>query len=136
MLSNGTAYLCGRFSDTATFGAISVVSVGQQDIFLARIDNCVAPLISSAEEQLISTHSVSIYPNPTSGHLSIGLSNFPVEARMRYRISDVSGTAAMNGTLPVNTQVAELDVSTLTRGVYMLRIIGSQASSASMFIKQ
>ncbi len=136
MLSNGTAYLCGQFSDTATFGAISVVSVGQQDIFLARIDNCVAPLISSAEEQLISTHSVSIYPNPTSGHLSIGLSNFPVEARMRYRISDVSGTAAMNGTLPVNTQVAELDVSTLTRGVYVLRIIGSQASSASMFIKQ
>lgn len=71
---------------------------------------------------------VKIYPNPTSGKLFITLEKDKLEKIMIYSITGEKVTEAIN----IGN---EIDVASLSNGMYFLEIISSEGRSVQKFIK-
>jgi PKD repeat protein len=91
-------------------------------------------LVRPAEDQLCKTgikeglsldKYISVYPNPTTGQLTIS-ANLPTEERVMMTITNALGqqiTAVSNGYLSQNSFI--VDLSSQAAGVYMLNIISA-----------
>ncbi|WP_066219891.1 T9SS type A sorting domain-containing protein [Formosa haliotis] len=71
------------------------------------------------------------YPNPTSDRLTIKMSASQFGT---YKILDVSGRVTKNGVFPNGIQSVELDVSALSKGMYLIELQGKQNKTVK-FIK-
>lgn len=63
----------------------------------------------------------SIYPNPSSGELSIALAKSSKNICI-FHCYDLSGKLLLSKTIPVGIQVAQFDLSALSNGVYFVEI--------------
>ena len=66
--------------------------------------------------------SLNIYPNPTQGLLYLD-AHFPASVALTVQVFNAVGQAVRTETLPaVSTGVVSLDISTLSNGIYTLRL--------------
>ncbi len=65
------------------------------------------------------TPAMHIYPNPASEKLTLELSNMPGNASV-VTIYKITGSAVYNASL--NTEIIEIDVSTLDAGLYIIKV--------------
>ena len=83
------------------------------------------------KENYISNSNLLIYPNPTSSNLNVQLKD-EMESSS-YFIYDGQGKLIRTGKL-IN-QMAEIPVSTLSNGLYLLEISNSKNKTTAKFIK-
>jgi hypothetical protein len=82
------------------------------------------PVDKTPEVLQMAGYRVTIYPNPTLGHLKIEVANFPTHQEAYYYIFNVSGTTIIPKT-PYNQSV-DIDLTAYPTGLYVLRnIIGN-----------
>ncbi|MGJ8661537.1 MAG: T9SS type A sorting domain-containing protein, partial [Bacteroidota bacterium] len=75
-----------------------------------------------------------VYPNPTSGELSIQLPNIVTNAKLI--VFNTMGQIVHESTPVVNSnKVIKTDVSSLSEGVYIVRLQGDQFSSETRLVK-
>ena len=75
--------------------------------------------LNSTEEELFAAQ-VRVFPNPTSGELSVNLPAFASGSDVVYEISDLAGKVCMR--VVGNFLSGELDLGNLANGMYLLSI--------------
>jgi len=78
----------------------------------------------------------AIYPNPTDGLFNIDIWGSPAENRINYSIYDMIGNSVRSGNfVSVNGKShAVLDMSGVSRGVYMIRLYNDSMNNAFKII--
>ena len=76
------------------------------------------------------SHEISIYPNPTSGRLTL---NVEFKGLKKYQIYGMDGKLVKSGSFTLLT--TELDVQELSSGIYIVEITGEREMHRSRFEK-
>jgi len=74
---------------------------------------------------------IAMYPNPTQFDLTFASNEFGLEDTTQYTIYDVRGTTIANGTLSNR----KIDVSTLSRGMYVVNLQNGTKTVSRKFVK-
>jgi len=81
--------------------------------------------------------SLSVYPNPARETLNIvNLSDVTKSKNVTVSVSDFNGKTVLTGKLVSNSNSAELNVSMLPKGMYMLKVQTESGTSFTKFVKQ
>ena len=101
------------------FGSLRTIA-GQLRLGLARLTNSNVGLATQAAAAALP---LEVYPNPTSQRLTVALpaATSPLQATLL----DLTGRPVRRWTLPAHQPQANLDLSTVAAGVYVLRIPGA-----------
>jgi len=84
---------------------------------IAKIDSM---LISKPITEIQGEMAISLFPNPTKGHVTINIANMPDNANGEIILSDMTGRLLLKqSTFRVTTQ---LDLSSHPTGLYVLKI--------------
>lgn len=110
----------------------NTVSGGRLNLFnsLLELDLC--------ETALGPLAFTNIYPNPTSGKLTIEFET-PDFEEYKIEISDIAGRKVLSNplqTIAFSPSFTEIDVSQLPAGAYLINIVGAARSETFTFIKQ
>ena len=106
-------------SKIVVFGSFRTVA-GQVRLGLARLTN---PNVGLATRAAAAALPLEVYPNPTSQRLTVVL---PAAASpLQATLLDLTGRPVRSWTLPAHQPQANLDLSTVAAGVYVLRIPGA-----------
>ncbi|MDO5971801.1 ricin-type beta-trefoil lectin domain protein [Flavivirga aquimarina] len=99
----------------------------------------VASSSKTANEKLLSQEdendqrsNVGIYPNPTSSSLTIVT---PASKFNNYTIFDISGRANIKGLIPSGAKESSLDISRLSKGVYIMSLNGNHITKTFKLVK-
>ncbi|MBP0905813.1 carbohydrate-binding protein [Mariniflexile gromovii] len=84
-------------------------------------------------EETIENSKVSVYPNPGSSKISIAL---PTSKFNSYVIYDISGRATISGQIEGNLDKLDINISHLSKGIYMISLKGNQTTDTFKFIKK
>ena len=76
--------------------------------------------------------SFTIYPNPTTGYITVETSAIPTQSQLS--ISNLNGEELI--TRPITEPKTQLDISSLPQGVYFVHLIIDQSVQAGKVIKQ
>jgi hypothetical protein len=120
---NGNLFITGRFYSTLFFGDSSITSNGSADIFIAKISE--TPLNI---DFLKETTQIDIFPNPTSSFLSIVSEDNEIQ---KVEILNNNGKLISSYK---NTNMNQIDVSDLSKGVYFVRVFFEQMTITSKII--
>jgi hypothetical protein len=82
-------------------------------------------------EHAASAMGVKVYPNPTSGEISIELNNGLVK---KATVADVTGRVVRTATTELGTM--NIDLSSLDKGVYLVRIESNGAAETISVVKE
>jgi len=77
---------------------------------------------------------IKIYPNPTSGIIRISLENYPDAINGRYQVYNLSGTILKDSRF--DSSMTEINMSDISNGIYVLRLIINGNRSDYKIIKQ
>jgi hypothetical protein len=122
--SMGDIYLAGYFeSQSLTFGTLVLYNnTAIEDIFLVKLG------IGTGIEELNNSINFSVYPNPATNTLTInGLSTTATA-----EIYDLSGKLLLTKQLSVN----QIDISTLAKGLYFIKLNTEEGSVVKKFVKE
>lgn len=127
-LSN-TAPYSGVQTNTLTITNTTPTLTGYQYRCLVELNGCstmssAAPLtIFVGVEEFANGGKVSVYPNPTNGMLTIDL-NLLQATEISLTIMDIAGREFMqlNPVMAGNSQALPVDVSQLSKGMYLLKV--------------
>jgi PKD repeat protein len=88
---------------------------------------------ASVEEN--TSASINVFPNPTSGMftLSLGASAY---SDLTVTVSDVAGKVVLNGNIPSGTNQVTLDASSLSSGVYSVKISGADVNQVLRLVRK
>jgi len=89
---------------------------------------------SGVAEATKSTLSLSVYPNPANDKLFLKY-NSSVSEKLAYSIMDMFGRTILANQLSGNSSDQAIDISTLSEGVYFVRLSCGQNTTTSKFIK-
>ena len=121
---NGDLYLSGIFSDTCTFGAFSLQSFGNTDIFIAEIGTN-----SDVHELHRTTNdAISFYPNPAKDKINIDFISDSKEDPLTIEIFSLLGVPIKKIIAPysgIGNQIISILVGDLAKGIYLCRIISA-----------
>ncbi|HSI91010.1 MAG TPA: T9SS type A sorting domain-containing protein, partial [Adhaeribacter sp.] len=81
-----------------------------------------------------ATLAVNDFPNPTTGNIQVGFtgeSSKPLTAT----ISDITGKALLTRTFS-NTEARSMNLETLPKGVYLLRLESEHGTAVKRIVKQ
>lgn len=109
-------YIAGRFRSTTIDFSYTLVNEGGDDVFLAKIEGSGVGI-----EESNMNSEVLIYPNPSNGNITINTNATLVS---QIEIFNVLGERIYKS-LVTNTKF-EIDLSSLPKGVYFIRIIDEQ----------
>lgn len=112
----GSVIVGGSFEGTTNFDGIVLNSVGQSDVFVAKIDLKTAiPEYRLGEED----NQLFIYANPNKGQCTIDVpEDFRYEDNLILRIFDTNGKLLRQTPLNMNQQQLQLDLQQEAKGVY------------------
>ena len=74
-----------------------------------------------------ATISYMVYPNPATTVLNIAMDN-TTGSRTSVQVLNVQGQVIMNKQYAVNDQLVQLNISALTSGIYLLKIVAADGS--------
>lgn len=86
-------------------------------------------------QNTITNNSVSVYPNPATNILNF---DWETTTNQNYtlQVTDVLGKVVNTKQILADQSTSQLDISTLTKGVYLYQIIGTQGTVNGKFIKE
>jgi hypothetical protein len=96
---------------------------------LSKYSNGIVVTITCKEVRMSYLRIISIYPNPTSGHLNIN-TDIMITA---IKIFNNSGAVVQQIT---NWQGESIDVSQLASGVYYLQLFSATTTMQKIFVKE
>jgi hypothetical protein len=120
-------YVTGYFgSYTTNFGSTTLTNNGSYDIFLAKLNG-----VTGIEENDFQ-NSLSLFPNPATHEIKIQSGNVKVES---IEIFNVMGEKCL--TLPFDFAQgdARIIVSSLSAGIYFVRVRGEKTEWSGKFVK-
>ncbi len=91
---------------------------------------------ASAVPEISASGSFSIYPNPVSNTLSIAFSAFYNTDKTTLEIMDITGRTIVNSKLSIVNSKASVDVSSLSKGMYFIKVANATSSEVVKFIKE
>ena len=124
----GNLYSSGYFSDSLQADGnliIDTSTVGNPEIFTTRISNP-----TTAVPEVKAPLQLLVYPNPATTQLNITSGTRCIS---QVIITDLSGHDVSYTTLIANTAQLHIDISSLSAGVYLVRINGTEARK---FVKE
>jgi len=101
-----------------------------QNIIFANIQEWSTPDVTGLRQSLGSTERLSIYPNPSSGDLTIQFSR-PMQGDCELSLFNSAGTLILRSTLHLNSQIVKIELPELQEGLYYLEINGNDHRSAT-----
>lgn len=129
------------WSNGAVTPSIAVTESGNYSVTVTDNYGCTdtsTPMEVTVTTGFFNTKSdqlINIYPNPTTGKVSISLSQPEDLATME--LCSLDGSIIMKQTLNFsNSGKADIDVSNISQGIYMLHIIGKKNQGIVKLIKQ
>ncbi len=90
----------------------------------------------STVPEISASGNFSVYPNPVSNILNIAFSATYNSAQSTLEIMDITGRAIINSPLSIVNSNASVDVSTLSAGMYFIKISNTASSEVVKFIKE
>jgi PKD repeat protein len=107
----------GLFSATYQ---VADLSGNQSDLSIRRI--FVGPPVTALEEQMKLPHWLRIYPNPSNGLIKVGLLEQQT-SDVHIHVLDLQGKELMKTVhLKNNLIVSEMDLTSLAKGIYLIKI--------------
>ena len=82
--------------------------------------NCIEKRVIAEVQEIETYEDVSVYPNPNNGKFTVIVQDYIKQGAAYYEIYDVHGMMLLSGKLHENE--TEVDVGTVSAGVYLLRI--------------
>ena len=67
-------------------------------------------------------NGISVYPNPTTGQISVNISQLGLTGNANIIVSDVSGKQLINQKVDGNNPTIRMDVSSIQNGLYFISI--------------
>ena len=113
----------------STNNAVNVPSVVVANAGVGKLSNSRLGLPS---DELVQKEEVIVYPNPTFNELQIAVPDF--NGQEHLRIVDLSGVEVMKMKLTDKNQ--KIDVSSLSKGTYVLQLNNGSYTRIKMFIKE
>lgn len=98
--------------------------------------SCYPVVVTNIYNPISPSTAIELYPIPTSHVLHLSFNGFPVERTARVQISDAFGRIVMQDDLMVNNQTAELQIISLSDGMYFLRISYAGHSAVKRWMVQ
>ena len=95
-------------------------------------DGLATPMLASATDELAGLR-LSLYPNPTDGHFSVGVGNAVENTRLQAVLCTASGTVVSRKALSGDS--LDFDLSGHAAGVYVLRLEAGGESRTWKVIK-
>jgi Flp pilus assembly pilin Flp len=83
--------------------------------------------------QPISLNEISIYPNPTSGKLTIDNGQLTIK---NIEITDITGKTIINYQLSIDNYQFEIDLSGYESGIYLIKILNDKEVFTTKLIKK
>jgi hypothetical protein len=105
-------------------------------VVVGSIGNKIAnPNGGNATEVVVSNQRVSIYPNPATNVLNF---DWETTTNQQYtlQVTDVLGKIVSSQQIAADQSTGQVDISTLTKGVYLYQVIGTSGTVNGKFIKQ
>jgi hypothetical protein len=125
--ASGDAFVAGWFgSHKITFGSDTLTNVGNNDIFLAKLEG-----IPVGVNELIHSESILVYPNPATDKISIKLHDDNVGSIIS--ILDIEGQQLLQQT--ITAQTTTIDISPIPEGMYFVKVFGKDGALAGKLIK-
>ncbi len=83
-----------------------------------------SPIVCPGDEAILSSspetqEKITFFPNPSNGIVTIDMGNSPLR-KQSYSLINMNGQSALSGR--IYNSIQEIDVSSLTSGVYLLAI--------------
>ena len=102
--------------------------------FLIKVD--INSMLLGMQEQTSGNINVNVYPNPATNNVSVRFAK-TVGADADIAIMDITGRKIMEEqrNLKLNS-VQSFDVSTLSKGVYFLKVISDKGNEVVKFLKE
>jgi len=123
--ASGNAYVTGWFdSPTITFGSYALTNAGKYDMFLAKMKSG-----NSGINKVYNTVNISGYPNPATSTITI---ETPVKGSLS--INNISGQQLLQQ--EITEPKTTINVSGLSTGVYMLKVVGKDRVQVGKFVKK
>jgi hypothetical protein len=133
--TNATSYIWNFGSDTTTSVEINpsyeYPLLGQYNVELMAIKGqCEAnysQIIVLTDENIkeLNAKSLTVYPNPTNGKISIRLEN-ENSSNIDFRVIDITGKIVYEKSMFIIDGLIELDLSTLNSGIYIVKVANDQ----------
>ena len=79
-----------------------------------------------------SENSIAIYPNPVSNILTINVSSSNFN---QYTIFDISGRVSLKGKFVKGTVVQDINVSDLSKGIYIISLSSDETNKVFKWVK-
>jgi hypothetical protein len=109
-------YITGTFSDTCNFGNDYITTNGYYDIYIAKLgQNIIQDIFSNA----LFNSPFTMYPNPATQVLNITTGNTAIKS---VEIYNVLGEKCMTSTHFEREDVATINISSLSAGIYFVKI--------------
>ena len=121
----------GIFNGTVNIGSASFTSYGDEDIFIAKLDQ----LTGIEQEQHSVTHNLIIYANPTEGKCTLVIpDDFKNEKSLTLTIYDSQGKMIQN--IPLNIQEGRisLNIGAEAAGIYNVTLTNGHKTYSGKII--
>lgn len=87
-------------------------------------------------EQFMNSQAYTLYPNPAKEYINISKQNVYAAAAQSLELMDMNGKVLQSMELDfVNNSIANLDISHLSTGVYLIKLNGNGLSQTLRFVK-
>jgi|GEM_PF-2565279 len=113
-------YVTGAFNGTQNMDMQTLSSLGDYDLFVARLQMGLGVATPAAPANL------EVWPNPATGKLNIRLPE--QETFHTCQLQDVTGKTVLRQSLDGQTGVLNLDISALPAGSYVLQLISREGT--------
>jgi len=94
------------------------------------LDNIMLIEHTEGIQDIGSANAVSIYPNPSSGRITVSVKSFTAD--MKVSVFDMPGQMRLQQTLDNNKQ--DIDISGLSKGIYMVRVVGGNTNAVGKVV--
>ncbi|MDO7850574.1 T9SS type A sorting domain-containing protein [Hymenobacter convexus] len=133
--TRGYGYAVGGKSNSPTAsGEHQSTNQGGYDYWTAVLGARRVPLATVAKRP---GAALTLFPNPTTGHVTISLAGLQPQAALRAEVLNELGQVVQTQELPFNRDASgySLDASTLAPGLYVLRLFTTQGPISQTLVK-
>jgi len=127
----GSAYLTGKFTNTIFFDSHSLSSLGNADIFIAKID----AITGLGGETRNSRNQLLIYANPNAGKCNITIPDeFIIETYLQLTIFDNFGKIIQQKSVEMNEGKIKLNLEAEAKGMYHVTLGNGKKSYSGKIV--
>lgn len=89
---------------------------------------------TQTSSDIVDDHSIKIYPNPTEGNLTIGISGLKKSDESSYGVYNIQGAQILTNNIDADN--FNIDISCSPSGIYLLKITINNNSASWKIVKK